>query len=64
MRYTDHGTPFDSGLDETVIEEDILAGENDASGYYSDGSEDESEELKKDFVDEYADETLVKLTYK
>ncbi|RZB39971.1 DUF2450 domain containing protein [Asbolus verrucosus] len=53
VRYADHGTPFDSGLDETIIEEDILANENDASGYFSEDSDDEPEELKKDFVDEY-----------
>ncbi|CAG9770249.1 unnamed protein product [Ceutorhynchus assimilis] len=52
IRYTLHGTPFDSGLDETIIEEDILAMDNEGSGYYSEDSEEESEELRKDFVDE------------
>lgn len=52
IRHSDHGTPFDSGLDETVIDEDILADENDASGYFSEESEDESEEIKKDSEDE------------
>ncbi|XP_018562403.1 syndetin [Anoplophora glabripennis] len=57
IRYAEHGTPFDSGLDDTVIEEDILASENEASGYFSEDSEEESEELRKDYVDEYADDT-------
>lgn len=58
IRYADHGTPFDSKLDETVFEEDILATMCDeASGYFSEDSEEESEELHKDYIDEYADET-------
>lgn len=57
IRYAEHGTPFDNGLDDTVVEEDILALENDASGYFSEDSEEESEELRKDYVDEYADDT-------
>lgn len=52
IRYADHGTPFDAGLDDTVIDEDILAVDNEGSGYFSDDSEEESEELRKDFVDE------------
>ncbi|KAJ8933780.1 hypothetical protein NQ314_013816 [Rhamnusium bicolor] len=56
IRYADHGTPFDNGLDSTVIEEDILVSENDASGYFSDDSDEESEELRRDYVDEYADD--------
>lgn len=52
MRFGDHGTPFDSGLDETIIEEDILASE----AATSEDSDDEPEELQKDFVDEYTDE--------
>lgn len=56
FRYADHGTPFDSALDDTVIEEDILASENDASGYFTEDSEEESEELRKDYVDEYGDD--------
>ncbi|KAH1011506.1 hypothetical protein HUJ04_000858 [Dendroctonus ponderosae] len=52
IRYADHGTPFDTGLDDTVIDEDILAVDNEGSGYFSDDSEEESEELRKDFVDE------------
>ncbi|KAL3271972.1 hypothetical protein HHI36_022441 [Cryptolaemus montrouzieri] len=52
VRHANHGTPFDSGLDETIIDEDILADENDASGYFSEESEDESEEIKKDSDDE------------
>lgn len=55
VRYAENGTPFDTGLDETIIEEDILAGENDGSGYFSEESDDEPEELKQDFVDEYGD---------
>ncbi|KAF2896789.1 hypothetical protein ILUMI_09384 [Ignelater luminosus] len=56
LRYADHGTPFDTSLDETAVEEDILVAVGDeASGYFSEESEDESEELKQDFVDEYAD---------
>lgn len=55
-RYAEHGTPFDTKLDETIIEEDILVNMCDeASGYFSEES-DESDELKKDFVDEYVDE--------
>nr|CAH7728593.1 unnamed protein product [Callosobruchus chinensis] len=56
IRYADHGTPFDARLDDTIIEEDILATENDGSGYYSEESEEESEELKKDFVEEFGDD--------
>lgn len=57
IRYALHGTPFDTNLDDTTIDEDILMNENDPSGYFSDESDDEeSEELKKDYVDEYADD--------
>lgn len=57
IRYAEHGTPFDSKLDETLAEEDILANVGDeASGYFSEDSEEESEELRRDFVDEFADE--------
>lgn len=52
IRFNETGTPFDTKLDETVIEENILANFGDeASGYFSEDSE-EDEELKKDFVDE------------
>lgn len=57
IRYAEHGTPFDSGLEEAINDDDILANENDPSGYFSEESDDESEELKKDYVDEYAEET-------
>lgn len=53
LRYSDQRTPFDSGLDETVIEEDILANELMIS---EDSDDDEPEELRKDFVDEYVEE--------
>lgn len=56
MRFGDHGTPFDSGLDETIIDEDILAGE----AATSEDSDDEPEELQKEFVDEYADDNSEK----
>lgn len=56
IRYAEHGTPFDSRLDETVIDEDILMIGDEASGYFSDDSEEESEELRRDYVEEYADE--------
>ncbi|KAI4455060.1 hypothetical protein MML48_9g00009008 [Holotrichia oblita] len=57
IRYVEHGTPFDSALDETIIEEDILANIGDeGSCYFSEDSEEENEELKKDFVDEFADD--------
>ncbi|XP_030747477.1 syndetin [Sitophilus oryzae] len=52
IRYADRGTPFETGLDETIIDEDILAVENEKSHYISDESDEEPEELKKDFVDE------------
>lgn len=53
VRHAHHGTPFDASLDETIIEEDILAVDNGGSGYFSDDSDDEeSEELRKEFVDE------------
>lgn len=52
IRYAEHGTPFEAGLDDTIIEEDILAVDNEGSGYFSDDSDEESEELRKDFVDE------------
>ncbi|XP_074039810.1 vacuolar protein sorting 50 isoform X1 [Leptinotarsa decemlineata] len=56
VRYADHGTPFDSRLDETIIEEDILASENEGSGYFSEDSEEEEpEELRRDYVDEEND---------
>lgn len=57
IRYAEHGTPFDSKLDDTFVEEDILANMGDeASGYFSEDSEEESEELRRDYVDELADE--------
>lgn len=57
IRYSEHGTPFDSGLDETFVEEDIMANIGDeASGYFSDESDDEPDELKRDYVEEYPDE--------
>ncbi|KAL1502132.1 hypothetical protein ABEB36_007324 [Hypothenemus hampei] len=52
VRYADHGTPFDTNLEQTIIEEDILVAENEDSHYHSEDSEEESEELKKEFVDE------------
>lgn len=56
IRFAEHGTPFDSRLNETIIDEDILATGDEASGYFSEDSEEESEELRRDFVDEYADD--------
>lgn len=56
IKYSDHGTPFDSQLEESFLEEDIMASENDPSGYFSEDSEEESEELRKEFVDEYGDD--------
>ncbi|KAF5290040.1 hypothetical protein FQA39_LY14821 [Lamprigera yunnana] len=57
LRYAEHGTPFDKSLDETVIDEDILATIGDkTSGYFSDETDDESEELKQDFVDDNVDD--------
>ncbi|KAJ8954131.1 hypothetical protein NQ318_005725 [Aromia moschata] len=56
IRYADHGTPFDTRLDDTIVEEDILVSENDASCYFSEDSDEEPEELRGDYVDEYADE--------
>ncbi|XP_069681255.1 syndetin isoform X2 [Periplaneta americana] len=58
-RYSESGSPFDIGLDD-VHEEDILANIGDEpSGYFSDESdEDIPEELKKDFVDENAGDTV------
>lgn len=58
IRYAEHGTPFDSHLNETVIDEDILLTGND--GYFTDDSEEEAEELRRDYVDEYADENVPK----
>lgn len=48
IRFTHDGTPFDSGLDETIIVEDILLDDNDASGYFSDDSNDECDQIFKD----------------
>lgn len=56
IKYATHGTPFDSSFEDTNIEEDILASENDASGYFSEDSEEESAELRKEYVDEYGDD--------
>ncbi|KAK5638446.1 hypothetical protein RI129_012741 [Pyrocoelia pectoralis] len=53
LRYSEHGTPFDRCLDESIVQEDILVTGEDGSGYYSDDTDDESEELKQDFVDDY-----------
>lgn len=64
MRHSDHGTPFDSGLDETVIDEDILADENDASGYFSEESEDGSEEIKRDSEEENSKWVLLQMNKK
>ncbi|KAK9886357.1 hypothetical protein WA026_015875 [Henosepilachna vigintioctopunctata] len=52
IRHANYGTPFDSGLDETIIDEDILADENDASGYFSEDSDDDSIEMNNDSGDE------------
>lgn len=60
IKYANHGTPFDSGFDESIMDEDILASENDASGYFSEESEEESEELRKEYVDEYGDDINLK----
>lgn len=46
-------------LDETIIEEDILASDNN-SGYFTDESDEENEELKRDYVDEYDENVAVK----
>lgn len=56
IRYAERGTPFDSRLDETIIDEDILVTGDEASGYFSEDSDEESEELRRDYVDEYADD--------
>lgn len=56
IRFAEHGTPFDARLNETIIDEDILVTGDEASGYFSEDSEEEAEELRRDFVDEYADE--------
>ncbi|KAB0791414.1 hypothetical protein PPYR_03214 [Photinus pyralis] len=53
LRYSEHGTPFDRSLDESVVQEDILATGDEGGGYFSDETDDESEELKQDFVDDY-----------
>ncbi|KAJ3650826.1 hypothetical protein Zmor_016905 [Zophobas morio] len=62
VRYAESGTPFDSGLDETIIEEDILACENDASGYFSEESDDETDDMR-DFED-YVTENSSPITKK
>lgn len=49
IRYGDHGTPFDFTPEE-IIDEDILLSDGE---YFSDDSEEENEELHKDYVDEY-----------
>ncbi|XP_049824964.1 syndetin isoform X2 [Aethina tumida] len=59
MRFAEHGTPFDMNLDETIIEEDILASDNN-SGYFTDESDEENEELKRDYVDEYDENVAIK----
>lgn len=59
IRYAERGTPFDSRLDETMVEEDILMTGDEDYGF-SDESEEESEELRRDYVDEYADENVHK----
>ncbi|CAG9830056.1 unnamed protein product [Diabrotica balteata] len=51
IRFAEHGTPFDSGLDEIVIDEDIMVTENDGSGYYSEESDD-NEDLENEYVEE------------
>ncbi|XP_057652521.1 syndetin [Diorhabda carinulata] len=51
IRFAEHGTPFDTGLDNTVIEEDIMASENDGSGYYSEESDD-NQDLENDYVED------------
>lgn len=45
IRFAEHGTPFDTGLDDTVIEEDIMVSENEGSGYFSDESDDVNMEI-------------------
>lgn len=57
IRFSERGTPFDSRLDETLIEEDIMAdvGE-EASGYFSDDSDEEPYELKQDYVDDCSED--------
>ncbi|XP_060534233.1 syndetin [Cylas formicarius] len=59
IRYADHGTPFDSGLDETFIEEDILQVERESLGCYSEESDDESEK-SNDYVNVEESECPVK----
>lgn len=50
-RYSERGTPFDSGLDDTLYEEDIMVNLGDeASGYFSEESDDDSDETRKDDV--------------
>jgi syndetin len=39
LRFNEKSSPFDGGFDETMLEEDILAGIADESCYYSDESE-------------------------
>ncbi|XP_050500093.1 syndetin [Diabrotica virgifera virgifera] len=51
IRFAEHGTPFDSGLDEIVIDEDIMVTENDGSGYYSEESDD-NDDLENEYVEE------------
>ncbi|KAF5276706.1 hypothetical protein FQR65_LT16233 [Abscondita terminalis] len=65
LRYSEHGTPFDRSLDDTIVDEDILVtlGE-EGYGYFSDESDDESEELKQDFVDENADGVVERVNTK
>lgn len=59
MRFCEHGTPFDRSLDDTIVDEDILVTLGDeAFGYFSDETDDESDELKQDFVDENVDATI------
>lgn len=62
IRYSEHGTPFDSGLDETLTEEDIMLSIGDgASGYFSEESDEE--ERKNDLVDEFSDENADKYDF-
>ncbi|CAG9862024.1 unnamed protein product [Phyllotreta striolata] len=52
IRFAEHGTPFDSGLDDTIIEEDIMVSENDGSGYFSDESDEDAADIPDEFPED------------
>lgn len=50
-RFAEKSSPFDGGFDETMLEEDILAGiADEASCYFSEESEEERSAERTDFV--------------